>query len=91
MFKLPSSTFVEPSADLVKRTYTILSYSEEQFCLSLLQNSDEKLEWNIKALDHEGLDYVHMMFTTGEGLGLFVKTDFAIIAMYSEAHYRGIL
>lgn len=90
MFRLPSALFQEPNQDIVRRDYTNLTYSEEQFCLSLLEGSDEKLKWNIAALDHEGLEYTNMMFTTSEGLGLFVKTDFAINAMFSEAHYRGM-
>lgn len=90
MFHLPNSSFMETTQDSVQRTHTILSYSEEQFCLSLLESNDEQLHWNIAALDVLGLDYSNMMFTNSEGLGLFVKTDFALNALYSEIHYRGL-
>lgn len=74
----------------ILRRNTILSYSEEMFCLTMLESSDDKLLYNFKSYEAFSPENVFQIFTTQDNLSMLVENNFAHTALLSEIEFRGL-
>ena len=88
MFRMPTYSFeIKPE---VVRENTNLTFAQEQFCLVLLESSDDQLLYNKSAFVPNTVEYADILFTTKDNLSMFVDSDFATTAYFSELNYRGL-